>query len=303
MVGMYFLGGKFDAETTEPYFQLASGALIIAIAAWMFFQTWKHQQEYKRGHDHTHGHSHDETRVIDTGHGLVKLEIFEVGQPPRFRLSAESKNALLHYKAGDLHVRTTRPDGTDQNFEFAERGGFFETLDDIPEPHQFVVRLKLSHGSHSHDYDVEFTENGHHHASPELAGLETGSLEYQDAHELAHADDIRRRFAGQQKVTTGQIIVFGLTGGLIPCPASITILLLCLQLKQVPLGALLVLCFSIGLALTLVLSGVIAAISVKQVSKRWSGFGKLARNAPYLSSSLIILVGLYVCWHGLQSLL
>ncbi|VFT51793.1 high-affinity nickel-transporter [Pseudomonas aeruginosa] len=43
-----------------------------------------------------------------------------------------------------------------------------------------------------------------------------------------HANDIRNRF-NNRNVTTGQIILFGLTGGLIPCPAAITVLLLCLQ--------------------------------------------------------------------------
>ncbi len=61
-------------------------------------------------------------------------------------------------------------------------------------------------------------------------------------------------FDGRQ-VTTGQIVLFGLTGGLIPCPASITVLLICLQLKKFSLGATLVLGFSVGLALTLVLPG------------------------------------------------
>ncbi len=103
-------------------------------------------------------------------------------------------------------------------------------------------------------------------------------------------------------MTTGQIIVFGLTGGLIPCPAAITVLLLCLQLKRITLGAALVLCFSIGLALTLVASGVIAAMSVRYASKRWSGFGKFARRAPYFSSGLIALIGLYIGYSGLHSL-
>ena len=83
-------------------------------------------------------------------------------------------------------------------------------------------------------------------------------------------EDINRRFA-HRRVTTGQIIVFGLTGGLIPCPASITVLLLCLQLGKVSLGALLVLCFSVGLALTMVLVGAAAALGVRHVSTRWSG--------------------------------
>ena len=75
-------------------------------------------------------------------------------------------------------------------------------------------------------------------------------------------------------------------------------LLLCLQLKKISLGAGLVLCFSIGLALTMVASGVVAAISVRHVGKRWSGFGKFARNAPYFSSAVIVAVGLYVLYHG-----
>ncbi len=78
--------------------------------------------------------------------------------------------------------------------------------------------------------------------------------EWQDAHQRAHAQEINRRFDGRQ-VTTGQIVLFGLTGGLIPCPASITVLLICLQLKKFSLGATLVLGFSVGLALTLVASG------------------------------------------------
>jgi nickel/cobalt transporter (NicO) family protein len=116
--------------------------------------------------------------------------------------------------------------------------------------------------------------------------------EHQDDHEREHAEDIRRRFA-DRKVTTRQIIVFGLTGGLVPCPASITVLLLCLQLKRVSLGVVLVLCFSIGLALTMVASGTLAALSVRHVSSRWTGFGKAARLAPYVSGALIMSVGLY----------
>lgn len=302
VVGMYFLGGKFDAETTEPYFQLVSGILIVGIALWMLHRTWKHQQDFKKIHAHDHT-PHDETRTIDTGHGLVKLEIYEVGQPPRFRLSEESHHALSHYGLNEISVETKRPDGAVQTFSFVKRDGFLESAADIPEPHEFVARLVLSHGNHRHDYDVEFAEHGHAHAEPELAGIDAVSPEYQDAHELAHANDIRRRFANTQNVTTRQIIVFGLTGGLIPCPASITVLLLCLQLKKIALGGLLVLCFSIGLALTMVASGVVAAVSVKQVTKRWSGFSTIARKAPYFSGGIIILIGLYVSYHGLRAIL
>lgn len=75
-------------------------------------------------------------------------------------------------------------------------------------------------------------------------------------------------------------------------------LLLCLQVKEVALGAVLVVCFSIGLALTLVSVGVAAAIGARQASNRWPWLNSVARRAPYLSSALIIAVGVYVGWHG-----
>jgi nickel/cobalt exporter len=135
----------------------------------------------------------------------------------------------------------------------------------------------------------------------ELSGLDISALGFQDVHQAAHASNIRRRFA-TQSVTTGQIVMFGLTGGLIPCPAAITVLLLCLQLKQFTLGVALVLCFSIGLAITMVTAGVIAALSVRHVSRRWSVFGAFAQRAPYLSSAVIICIGIYVGRQGLHAL-
>lgn len=153
------------------------------------------------------------------------------------------------------------------------------------------------HAHHDHHDHHEHHDHDHHHDHCDLAGLTEGSKAYQDAHERAHASDIQRRFHDKE-VTNGQILLFGLTGGLIPCPAAITVLLICIQLKAFTLGATMVLCFSLGLAITLVAVGVGAAVSVHQVAKHWSGFNALARKAPYFSSLLIGLVGLYMGIHG-----
>lgn len=153
------------------------------------------------------------------------------------------------------------------------------------------------HAHHDHHDHHEHHDHDHHHDHCDLAGLTEGAKAYQDAHERAHASDIQRRFHDKE-VTNGQILLFGLTGGLIPCPAAITVLLICIQLKAFTLGATMVLCFSLGLAITLVAVGVGAAVSVHQVAKRWSGFNALARKAPYFSSLLIGLVGLYMGIHG-----
>ena len=307
--GMYLWQGV-SSESFEPYFQLASAAIIIAIALWMLRGTWQDQRRTKAASsddDHQHGHGHDDAhhghahgediRRIDTGHGIVAVEVFEDGVPPHWRLRSEKSHA---WAANDVAIVTERPDGSRQAFAFADRGTYLESLDEIPEPHEFMARLSLGDGGHAHDYDLSFVQ-GRDHIHEELRGLDVSSGGYQDAHELAHANDIRHKFA-DRNVTTGQIVLFGLTGGLIPCPAAVTVLLLCLQLKQLPLGAVLVLCFSIGLAITLVTVGVVAALSVRHASKHFSWFGTAAQRAPYLSSVLIILVGVYVAFQGWSGL-
>jgi nickel/cobalt exporter len=311
LTGLYF-GRNWNTETTEPYFQVASAVMIIAVAAWMLWRTRRegaaqadyaplHAHHHHDDHHHAHEddrHGHDEARRIDTGHGIVRLAIFEAGRVPRFRLYQESGPAWV---PGQVQIETERADGSREQFPFRRHGGYLESEQSIPEPHEFVARLRLGHPGHSHDFDLEFVEGGHRHAIPGYRGLDVAAPGYQDPHELAHANDIRRRFANRH-VTTAQIVVFGLTGGLIPCPASITVLLLCLQLKKVTLGAALVLCFSIGLALTMATTGAVAALGMQHAARRFSGFGELTRKAPYFSGAVIMLVGFYVGYLGLHAL-
>ncbi len=162
------------------------------------------------------------------------------------------------------------------------------------------------HHAHGHDHHDHARGDEHHHATQAAtrqAGLDvakSGAL--MDAHEREHAEEISRRFQ-DRNVSTGQIMLFGLTGGLIPCPAAITVLLLCLQLKELTLGVALVACFSIGLAVTMVSVGVIASLSVERVRERWSGFDAFARRAPYASAALMLLVAAYMAasgWMGLN---
>ena len=231
--GVYLLGDQFSAEGVEPYFKVASGILMMLIAAWMLRRIWV--QQHDRHHDHEHDdHHHDHDHGHEENH---------------------------HHHHDDRYVG-----------------------------HAHV------HGCACHIGDDEDDEEF-------LARLEAERLEAHDAHALAHAKEIERRFAGAQNVTTGQIVLFGLTGGLIPCPASITLLLLCLQLNKITLGATLVLGFSVGLAITMVFTGVVAALSLRHAQKRWSGFSTIAHKAPYFSGGIIVAIGLYVAISGAEALI
>lgn len=321
-------GSSWNAETTEPYFQVASGLIIIALALWMFWRT-------RRDNKAAAAHGHDDEgphggKLIDTGHGLVEVSVFETGVPPRFRLYffKEKGVAMKPYPSGSVTIVTIRPGGANQTFAFKAEDGYLEAQDELPEPHEFKATLLLAHGDHSHTYAFQFSESDHHHGhahghthegadahehahdhshghdhahGSEAKGLDVSDGDFQDAHERAHASDIAKRFANRT-VTTPQIILFGLTGGLLPCPAAFTILLVCLQVKQVTLGFVLVLCFSLGLALTLVATGAAAAWGVRHASKRIKGFGEFARKAPYFSSALLVLMGTYIAIQGWRHL-
>ena len=301
-------GNELIAEQAEPYFMLLSAVVVIGVSIWMFVRTRRDELSAK-----AHQHAPHGGKIINTGHGIVELEVFETGVPPRFRLHAYGDSmAAKGFDGHDLVVvETLRPDGSKHIFELKPSGIFLGSVQDIPEPHEFEAVVCMGHGDHIHRFEVGFSEDDHDHAhgdhhhahqrhdvADDLLG---GAGAYQDAHERAHAEDIKRRFVGQ-KVTTGQIAMFGLTGGLVPCPASVTILMICLHLKRFTLGAVMVASFSVGLAISLVSVGVIAAWGARHVGKRFGDgrFSELARKMPYFSSGLMAFVGVLM---GTQALM
>jgi len=105
------------------------------------------------GHDHG-AHDHDAAHAIATDAGVAVLEVFEDGVPPRFRLRAATGPALT---APATAVETVRPDGSRQLFAMADRGGYLESIEEIPEPHAFTAQVRIG----GRDHAVVFTEHEH----------------------------------------------------------------------------------------------------------------------------------------------
>ena len=145
------------------------------------------------------------------------------------------------------------------------------------------------------EVSLEYTEGADHHHHAQC------DAEEEDAHARAHAEEIRRRFTNRN-VTTGQIILFGLTGGLMPCPAAVSILIVCLQLKRFTLGFSIVAAFSLGLAITMISVGVLAAWGFQKFAEKSNWFSRVAHRAPYISSCLLIALGLSFLGRGLMLL-
>ncbi len=111
------------------------------------------------GHAHEHEHEHDQAHSLSTSAGLLLLEIFEDGVPPRFRLSS-----IGHALGADVTIETVRPDGARQIFALVPRAGYLESITEIPEPHAFTARVSLNPGE---IHTIEFTEHEHAHRASE----------------------------------------------------------------------------------------------------------------------------------------
>jgi len=301
-IGLHF-SGQLDVEELKPWFQLATGIIIVGMAAWMFSRIRRDRRATSQHHHHHHADeppapgtqgAHGGPLLATGANGRIEISVFETDVPPRFRLYFyDQRQQPFPPPAGQIiTLETSRPDGTKQVFEFTPQGDYLESTANIPEPHEFRFALKLSTRGYPITYCTSFVEHRHH-----SHGADTP--EFQDAHEREHAQQLQSRFAGQN-VTTRQVVLFGLTGGLMPCPAAFAVLLLCLQIKQFALGFATVLAFSIGLAATLVAVGSAAALSVREVSQRFAGFAAFAHRLPYASVGLIGFVGLVLAVLGLK---
>ncbi|MCB2099263.1 MAG: nickel/cobalt efflux protein RcnA, partial [Rhodobacterales bacterium] len=77
---------------------------------------------------------------------------------------------------------------------------------------------------------------------------------------------------------------------------------LCLHLNRFWLGVGLVSAFSLGLAATLVLAGVAAALGIRYVARRTDRLDRVFRKAPYVSAGIIALLGVAMAWSGWTAL-
>ena len=103
------------------------GLAVNVASAWLLSSGGDHHHGHSHGHAHGHGeaHDHDEAHRIATRNGMVVLEVFEDGVPPRFRLHAETGPALAAHSST---IETVRPDGTRQRFTMVDRGDHLESV-------------------------------------------------------------------------------------------------------------------------------------------------------------------------------
>jgi ABC-type nickel/cobalt efflux system permease component RcnA len=196
IASIVWLAGVAFAERFGQIVNTVSSLALIAFGGWIAISAWRelrgghghghsHAFPHLHGHGHGHGHGHEpaarvgsvhgpELQRIATGEGAIELSIFEAGVPPRFRLTGAH--------AGAFRAETHRDGGGGELYMFANHGTYWESVEEIPEPHQFEVVVTLDHGGHAHSYTTHFTEHEH-------GDGEHGHGHGHDDHAPAPADD------------------------------------------------------------------------------------------------------------------
>jgi nickel/cobalt transporter (NicO) family protein len=112
--------------------------------------------------------------------------------------------------------------------------------------------------------------------------------EHHHHHGHDHEHDISRR----------SLLAVGVSGGLLPCPSALVVLLAAISLHRLLFGLVLIVAFSLGLALSITGIG-LGAILAKKAFARRSFDGALIRALPAISAAVIVVAGVLMTVHAL----
>ena len=109
-------------------------------------------------------------------------------------------------------------------------------------------------------------------------------------HRRAHAHGHDHHHHDEQ-LGRGSLLAVGISGGLLPCPSALVVLLAAISLHRVAFGMILIVAFSAGLALSITGIGLVAVLA-RHVFRRASFDGRLIRLLPATSALVILAAGL-----------
>jgi len=158
-------------------------------------------------------------------------------------------------------------------------------------PHAPGDRLHAAAQEHAHDHEAS---QSHDHPHPHEAAHEHSHGGHGHSHTLA--------LAPGERPTLGQLITLGISGGIVPCPAALAVLLAGVSYGQFAKGLSLVVVFSIGMAAVLVAVGV-TMVKAAGFAGRHVGESKWTRVVPVFSAALITLVGVGLTTKAMLALL
>lgn len=152
-------------------------------------------------------------------------------------------------------------------------------------PYDYSRDYAHSHGhSHSHDHAHDHIHSDDHDRETAHAHADSGRHSHGPGQPLHHHG------LPEGPVTARTLLALGISGGIVPCPSALVVLLSAIALHRILFGLLLIVSFSLGLAAVLVGIG-IAVVSTRRWFDRIPSGGKLLQRVPIASAALITCIG------------
>jgi len=142
------------------------------------------------------------------------------------------------------------------------------------------------HHHHHHDDDPSRREGPHAHVHEHVC--DDGSVVRH-----SHSDKpghVHEKECGRLGIPG--LIMLGVSGGIVPCPAALALLLASVSVGNLGQGLVLVVVFSLGLALALVVLGLLVVNGVR-VTSRFVDTERYAPKIAFTSALLVTMVGVY----------
>ncbi|NOQ46939.1 MAG: high frequency lysogenization protein HflD [Desulfobulbaceae bacterium] len=162
------------------------------------------------------------------------------------------------------------------------------------------VHLHLFGKAHSHDHhDHDHHDHDHHHTHDDLSHHNDDHL-HEDNHSHGQIVASKPVHAPHKPGKLG-LLVLGISGGLVPCPAAIATLLAAIAAGRIAQGLTLVIFFSLGLGLVMMTIGVVLSQASKLTEKIGSS-ENFSRRMGILSALIITVIGTVTLFHSVKTL-
>jgi nickel/cobalt exporter len=110
-------------------------------------------------------------------------------------------------------------------------------------------------------------------------------------HSHGHSHGHDHHHEHDHALSARRLLGIGISGGIIPCPTALVVLLAAISLHRVGYGLVLILAFSVGLAAAMTAIGILA-VSAKRVFNRVDFNGGLIKLLPAISALVVLGLGL-----------
>ena len=159
----------------------------------------------------------------------------------------------------------------------------------------FLQRYVGNEVGHSHG------PGGHHHHGLDHAHSD-GHVHSHGSQKHSH-DELDVKGHRHDEIRSGvpyrQLLALGITGGIVPCPAALVVLLSAVALNRVGFGLFLIVAFSVGLAGVLIAVGMLMVYARKFMTKFRSEGLLITRWLPLTSAAVITFLGLGIAIRAL----